>query len=60
MKTLEIKTKSVKKEVISPREFLSIPKSEIEKSIFIPPRLGSNSFGKFKVEYKHTRYKPLG
>lgn len=56
--TLEIKTRPVKKEVVSPSEFLRIPKSDIKSARVIPPKLGSKSLGKVRVEYKHTKYKP--
>lgn len=60
MKTLEIKTTPVKEEVVSPREFIELPKSDIAKSRFIPPKIGSKSFGTVKVEYKHLKFKPIG
>jgi len=57
---LEIKTKPVKVERVSPREYLSIPRSEIKTARFVPPKLGSKSFGSIRVEYKHLKYKPVG
>lgn len=57
---LEIKTKPVKVERVSPKEYLSIPRSEIKTARFVPPKLGSKSFGSMRVEYKHLKYKPVG
>lgn len=56
----EIPMRPVKSEVVSSKKFLDIPKSDIKTSKFIPPKLGSLSFGKFIVEYKHTKFKPVG
>lgn len=61
MKTnLEIKTKPVKIERVSPKEYLSIPRSDIKSARFVPPEIGSKSFGSMRVEYKHLKYKPVG
>jgi len=57
---LEIKTKPVKVERVSPKEYLNIPRSDIKSAHFVPPRIGSRSFGSLRVEYKHLKYKPVG
>jgi len=57
---LEIKTKPVKVERVSPKEYLNIPRSDIKSAQFVPPRIGSRSFGSLRVEYKHLKYKPVG
>ena len=51
----------VKTERISPSEYLLAVKSEranIEKSTFIPPKLGDGSFGKFEVTYRFAKLRP--
>lgn len=61
MKTnLKIQTKPVKVERVTPKEYLNIPRSDIKTARFIPPKLGSKSFGSMRVEYKHLKYKPIG
>ena len=54
----EIKTRPVKEEYLSAKNFLKVNPKDIKRSRVIPPRIGSKSFGKIHVEYKHTIYKP--
>lgn len=58
-KAKEIKTRPVKEETVSPKDFLKIPREDIEKTRIIPPRIGSKSLGKIRVVYKHLKYKPV-
>lgn len=51
----------VKKEVMSPQDFLRVQKSEpgsIKTASFLPPRIGQKSFGAFEVEYRHSKLIP--
>lgn len=57
--TLEIKTKPIREEIVNPRDYVKIPKEDIEYSKVIPPKLGSHSLGKIKVVYKHLKYRPI-
>ena len=57
--TLEIKTKPIKKELVSPNDYVKIPREDIEYSRVISPKLGSRSLGKIKVVYKHVKYRPI-
>jgi len=47
--------KPVKSRLVSSDEYLvivSTRKNNIESSLFIPPKIGSNNFGKFKITFK--------
>lgn len=60
VKDKEIKMRQVKTEMVSPKRFLDIPRNEVRSVKFVPPKLGSATFGKFKVEYKYTKFRPVG
>jgi len=42
------------------RNTLAHDSSNIDRSFFVPPKLGSNSFGKIHVVYKSPIYTKLG
>lgn len=51
----------VKKEQISAEDYLGLIKldrSNIERTDFIPPKLGDGTFGKFEVTYRFAKFKP--
>jgi hypothetical protein len=47
--------KPVKYRIVSPEEFVTLVetrRSKIESTRFVPPKIGANSFGSFRVEFK--------
>ena len=47
---------------VTPAEYLAMPAAEranIKEIEVIPPRLGSNNFGMFKIIRKHPVYSPI-
>lgn len=58
-KAKEIKMRPIKSETLSPKEFVRVKRDDIERAKVIPPRIGSNSLGRIKVEYKHLKFKPV-
>lgn len=57
--TKHIPTKLVRSKILSPKQFLQTPTEEVQRSYIIPPKLGSRSFGKIKVEFKNARFEPV-
>ncbi|QDL30773.1 hypothetical protein [Serratia liquefaciens] len=41
-------------QVVSSKQFLKIPPSELESASFVSPNIGSKGFGKFKVKKKRS------
>ena len=58
-KAKEINVRPIKSETLSPKEFVKVKRGDIERAKVIPPRIGSNSLGRIKVEYKHLKFKPV-
>lgn len=52
----------IKTEQVTAIQFLIITEksNNIEKSRFIPPRVGSNDFGKFEITYRIPELKHVG
>lgn len=61
MKEQAMLMEPVRREVIGAKEFLRLTKEAspmIERSRFIPPKLGSNNFGEFEVVYSVPMLRP--
>lgn len=53
-----IDVRPVRSEIISPKELLDLSKKSpglIERAEFVPPRMGSRDFGRFRVRYSRPR-----
>lgn len=62
MKEQTIFMEPVRKEVVSAKEFMRLTKESlplIERSRFVPPKLGSNTFGDFEVVYSVPMLRPF-
>lgn len=62
MKEQHFLMEPVRKEVLSAKDFLRLTKETapmIERSRFIPPRLGEDSFGEFEVVYSVPMLRPI-
>ncbi|WP_150051280.1 MULTISPECIES: hypothetical protein [Methylomonas] len=47
--------KPIKYRIVSPEELVSLVetrRNKIESTRFVPPKVGENSFGRFRVEFK--------
>ena len=58
----EISLAPLRFQVVTPEEFIEIyneRSSEILSAKIVPPKLGSNDFGKILVEWKNPVYAPL-
>lgn len=52
---------AITRETISSRDYLEISQSNpatIKTATFVPPKIGSNSFGSFDVEYRDPKLVP--
>ncbi len=52
----------VKEECLAPEEFLALLEKNptmIERSTFMPPKLGAKGFGTIRVQYSRPRYRPM-
>ncbi|MCF8156421.1 MAG: hypothetical protein K9K35_10485 [Rhodoferax sp.] len=52
----------VREELLKPEEFLDLVErnpSMIERSTFIPPKLGGPGFGFIQVQYSRPKYRPI-
>lgn len=52
----------VKREILSASEFLRLSQKDthrIERSRFVPPRIGETNFGRFEVIYRTPVMRPL-
>lgn len=52
----------VKEEFLRPEEFLELVEKNpalIERSTFMPPKLGGKGFGSIHVQYSRPRYRPM-
>jgi hypothetical protein len=62
MKEQNFLMEPVRKEVLGAKDFLRLTKEAspmIERSRFIPPRLGSGGFGEFEVVYSVPMLRPI-